>query len=214
MDKITLNGVADLFTIIGVIFAIIIYFLWKYDYRLQKSHEYAISLLKKFKYLHLEIESMRSPKFYHQETVSEDIEKNYIPTIEEKIRKKIVEIMVDLLIAEKNLVKHKNLQSKFNESILKKIISPINIAVYEFLFNKKDNPAFKFNDTKLWKILFPAEVMEDGCKIKRSVLGTDMEVIDDDFNKTIEHNFNAIYSDLEANLATSKKNSTIKRDGN
>lgn len=202
MGKITLpvNGVTDLFTIIGVIFAIVVYFLWKYDYRLQKAHEYALSLLKKFKYLHVEIESMRSPKFYHKETVAEDIEKNYIPTIEEKIRKKIVEIMVDLLIAEKNLVKHKNLQSKFNESIVKNIISPINIAVYEFLY-KKNQPDFKLNDTKLWEIIFPAEVMKNKCNIKRSVLGTNMEVIDDDFNNIIETNFNAIYSDLEDNLA-------------
>ena len=204
MSNITLNGAADLFTIIGVIFAIVVYFLWKYDYRLQKAHEYALSLLKKFKYLHVEIESMRSPKFYHKETVAEDIEKNYIPTIEEKIRKKIVGIMVDLLIAEKNLVKHKNLQSKFNESIVKNIISPINIAVYEFLYQKNQSD-FNLNGTELWKIIFPAEVMKNGCKIKRSVLGTNMEVIDDDFNKIIEANFNAIYSDLEDNLAVKSK---------
>jgi len=207
-DSITylvISVVADVFTIIGVIFAIGIYLRWKHNYKLQKSHEYALFLLKKIKHLHLEIESLRGLKFYNPETLSEDIEKKYIPQIEETILKKISEINIDLFNADKILVKHKELPSKFSNNTIENIISPLQGAVFNFFFYKRDGGSdFEVKNTELFKIIFPVENISYETEIKKSDLRPCLKVVNDDFNKKIESMFKDIYGDLEANLASNK----------
>lgn len=198
--SIHLEKITDIFTIIGVISAILIYFFWKKDYRAQKANEYSLHLLEKIKKLHLDIESLRSPKFSHEKSLVIDIDTFYIPKIEERIGEKIIDIQAELLIAEKLLIKHKNLQSKFNENIIKKIFFKINTAIYAYKFDKSSYD-FKVKDSDLYEIIFPCNNAKTLPKdIKRSVLGTGMEVINDDFNKEIEAMFKSIYDDLQSNL--------------
>ncbi len=204
----TLSGLSNLFTIIGVIFAIIIYFLWRKDYGIQHAHEYTLALLKKMKYLHLEIDLLRRAKFYNPKTIIDDIEKIYIPKIEEKILKKIIEIQVDLLIAEESLVRNKNLQSKFNATIIKNIISYINVEAYLFLYEKSSS-SFDIKKSGLFKIIFPSESRAGNDKVTRNTLG--IEIINDEFNKIIQDNFASIYTDLEENFANNTFINDIKK---
>lgn len=205
-----LSILSNIFTVLGVIFAVLIYFLWQRDYGIEQAHEYALTLLKKVKCLHLEIELLRRPKFYNPKTLVEDMEKNYIPQIEKKILTKLIEIQVDLLVAEASLVKNKNLQLKFNETVQKKIIIPINTAVYMF-FSEKSELNFDVKKSELFKVIFPSEVRASDIKIKKSMLGTGMEIIDDKFNEIIQDTFSSIYFDLESNLASSTVTRWIKK---
>jgi hypothetical protein len=221
--NITLSGVADVFTIIGgfftvvgVFLAICIYRRWTRDYKLQKAHEYALPLLKKIKYLHAEIEVIRRPKFHNPKTISEDIEKTYIPEFEEKILKKIVEIQAELLIAKDILMKHKDIQLKFNKKVVGDILIHIISAIDDFRNAKnnaeKNGKNFKVENTDLLKIFFPDQnknrILGD---IIKSKLGSGVQVINDDFNQRIEANFTAIYDDLENNLTMGKKRGNIMR---
>lgn len=195
LDKIT-----DIFTIIGVIFAVFIYFLWKKDYRSQKANEYSLQMLAMIKKLHLDIELLRSPKFSNNESIINDIDNFYIPKIEERIGIKLIDIKAELLIAEKFLVYNTNLQSKFNENIINKIINKINTAIYTYKF-EKNRYGFEINETELYKIIFPCNSREvTPNMIIRSNLGTGMEVINDEFNIEIEAMFNSIYDDLGRNI--------------
>lgn len=204
----TLSVLSNLFTIIGVIFALIIYFLWRRDYGIQHAHEYALTLLKKMKYLHLEIDLLRRAKFYNPKTITDDIEKIYIPQIEEKILKKVSEIQVDLFIAEESLVRNKKLQSKFNTTIIKNVISYINSEAYVFLYEKSSS-SFDIKKSGLFKIIFPSESHAVNDKITRNTLG--IEIINDEFNKIIQDNFASIYTDLEENLANNTFIKDIKK---
>lgn len=190
-----LNTLTDVFTIVGVIFAITIYFFWKRDYKSQKSHEYALELMRKIRHLHLEVELLRSPKFYRAESVIKDIHDNYIPKIQERILDKAVEIQVDLLVSKSLLIKHNDLQKEFREKI-NPILGEVQKGIYLFRNVKNEND---LHDSLLWKIIFPAEQPGE-LEIKSSMLGTGAEVIDDDFNKKIEKEFNNIYKILYENM--------------
>jgi hypothetical protein len=207
-----ISWLSDVSTIFGFIIAVVIYFLWRRNYTIQLAHEYALGLLKKMKYLHLEIDLLRRAKFYYPETVIEDIEKIYIPQIEEKILKKIIEIQVDLLVASESLVKHKKLQSKFNETIIKNVIHYITIEVHLF-FSEKKSSSFDVKKSGLFKVIFPSESRVSGVKLKvmKSTLGTGFEIIDDEFNEIIQNNFASIYADLEENLASNTFAKSIKK---
>ena len=196
----SLGNTADIFTIFGVISAILIYFSWKKDYRAQKANEYSLQMLKMVKKLHLDIQLLRSPKFLHHESILNDIDNFYIPKIEERIGAKIIDIQAELLIAEKILFYRKSLQSKFNENIINKIFLKISTAIHTYKFQKSRH-GFKIEDTELYKIIFPANNAEITPKeIIRSSLGTGGEVINDEFNKEIDGMFKSIYDDLESNL--------------
>ncbi len=194
-----ISWLSNVFTIIGVFIAVWIYCFWKKDYKTQQAHTYALDLLKKMKCLHLEIELLRRPKFHYAKTLIKDIENKYIPQIEERILAKLIEIQVDLLVAGTVLIKHKNLQSKFNFSIGKNIINKINIAVHMF-YSESQSSSFNVKSCELFAIIFPSEVKIEKWEVKRSILGTEIEIIDDEFNKIIENDFESIYSDLEDNL--------------
>lgn len=191
-----------IFTIVGVIIAVIIYRLWKKDYKSQHAHTYALDLLKKMKCLHLEIELLRKPKFYHPNMIIQELENKYIPQIEQKILEKLIEIQVDLLVAKNILIRNRELQLNFHSAIRENIINKLNTAVYMFYSAKNQfcSSEFDFKNCDLFKIIFPTEVMNDKVKIKKSDLGTEVEIIDDEFNKIIENNFKIMYSALEDNL--------------
>lgn len=193
---------ASVSTIAQLIIVILIYCFWKKDHRVQQGHTYALDLLKKMKCLHLEIELLRKPKFHNPGTLVQDIEDKYIPQIEDRILSKLTEIQVDLLVAETILVKHKNLQAKFNSLVRKNVINKINTAVYMF-YSEKSSPLFNVKNCEIFAIIFPSEVKITQREFKRSILGTEVEIIDDEFNKIIEKNFQSIYSDLEDNLVGS-----------
>lgn len=193
---------ANASTIFGVVFAVILYSFWRRDYKAQQAHLYALDLLKKLKALHFEIELLRKPKFHNPKTLVEDIKNKFIPQIEEKILSKLVDVQVDLLVAEMYLVKHKDLQAKFNLLIRKEIMHKINAEVYIF-YSSCESSAFKAQNTGLFKIIFPTEVNRSELDIKMSKLGTELEIINDEFNQAIEDNFNKIYSDLKDNLVDS-----------
>lgn len=53
-----LNDLSNIFTLLGVCFAVVVYLLWTRDYTLQRSDECALALLKKVKRLHLNIDSI------------------------------------------------------------------------------------------------------------------------------------------------------------
>lgn len=198
------SWLGNVFTIVGVIIAVLIYCFWKKDYKVQHAHTFALDLLKKMKCLHLEIELLRRPKFHNRDTLVQDIEDKYIPFIEERILSKLIEIQVDFLVAEAILTKNKNLQSKFNSSVGKNVINKINVAVHMFN-SEKQASSFNVKSCELFAIIFPTEVKIEKRQVKRSILGTEVEIIDDEFNKIIENNFKSIYSDLEGNLVGSSK---------
>lgn len=194
-----INYGANIATIIALILAAIGYFLWKKNYHLQQAHIYALDLLKKMKILHHTIEQLRAPKFYNPKKLTEDIEKNYIPKMEEKILSKVIEIQSDLIMAKSSLLKNKNLQQVFHSTVFEKVIKKINSDVYLF-FSEKDNHEFDVKKCGLFFTIFPAEVMQySEEKFKKSILGTNQEIINDDFNSIIEESFQSIYSMLEAN---------------
>lgn len=182
---------------LGVIFAVRAYFRWKSDHRLKIADEYARNLLKRVKKLHYEIEQLRSPiKFIKEKSLITDIE-YYISKFDDIIKNTFFEIRVDLLDAEYNLINNENIVSNFHEKIGIGVIGKIYGAIY--IFNRaKQQANFKVRETDLFKIFFPAEL---NVNSKKSDLGPNLEVIDDDFNKLIEKNFSEIYRALEANLA-------------
>lgn len=209
VTNIKLSDVTNIITIIGVVFAIFAYFWWKRDYKQQKSHEYALTLMKKIKELHMDIESLRGPKFFDPKTIIEDMRISFFPSIKEKIFSKVLEINSELLIADQILMRHNNLQSEFNDKIVKKIISPIDSGMYYFLYQSNELD-FNIKETEIWKIIFPLESIdfefnEPGRVFKKSILGTQREVVNDKFNMEIECNFNAIYQVLEDNLVMDSK---------
>ena len=195
---------ANMATIVALIFGIKIYFSWKKDYKLQKSHEYALSLLKNIKQLHVEIETtLKRPQFFHKKSIIEEIDKHYIPKIQERIFNRVTEIEVDLLIAENILVKNKDLQSRFNERIKKNILGRIGRAIYQFQFfcrNKKDISYEDLQKLDIWEIIFFSDKELPPDMIKQSILGIGKEVINDKFNEEIEKNFNDIYEALQENI--------------
>lgn len=191
---------------IATIVALFLYLFWKKDYRLKQAHAYALDLLKKMKILHYTIEQLRAPKSYNPKKLIEDLEKNYIPKIEEKILSKVIEIQSDLIMAKNSLLENENLQQVFHSTVFDKIIKKINSDVYLF-FNEKDNHEFDVKKCDLFCTIFPAQVMQySEDKFKKSILGTNQEVINDDFNRAIEESFQSIYSMLEANLIQKKRN--------
>lgn len=201
-----MSYVANIATIIALFFAVIVYFSWKRDYQQQQAHAYAIDLLKKIKILHLTIEQLRAPKFYNREKLIEEITNNYIPKIEEKILSKVLDIQCDLMMAKNILLTHKNLQQEFNLKIFDQIIKNITRDVHLFLLTKDDSN-FKVEESGLFRTIFPAEVREPNksTSSKKSILGINTDVIDDNFNKIIEKSFQSIYSMLQGNLIQSKQ---------
>lgn len=193
-----LSDIADFFTIIGTAFALIIYYRWTKDYRVQKAHEYCLDILKKVKLLHNSIEVLRAPKFYpsKDEKLLDYIEKVDIPRIEKIISDTII-ISTDLLIAEDVLLHDKQLLDLFNEKIADEIIKKIREAVYALAFAKNDGDDIK--TTLFWEIVYPLEHNLE-VSFKNSTLGINTEVIDDTFNQKIEKNFNFIYEKLRKNM--------------
>lgn len=193
-----LSEVANWFTIGGVAIAVYIYRAWKKDFKKQKAHEYALEILKQIQKLHLDIEiKILSPKINGSKTLNNDLHKVYIPQLE-KIKKKTLDVMADLLIAENALIVHKDLQKKFKEKIIDGINSEISFAVFKFQLdaNKEDVAAKK---SELYKLLFPSEGNETPV-YKKSNLGHGFKIIDNAFNKRVEENFSALYEALKDNL--------------
>lgn len=196
-----LSNLSNTCTIVGLGIAVIAYFSWKKEYKLKASHEYAVALLKKVKQLHLEIQIIRVPKFHHPQSIANDIEKIYIPYIREKVTPKVLEIHTELLIAEKILVKHTDIQKKFNETIVKKVIDEINMAISAFIYDARNSSHSEwYKTTQLWEILFPTKNLINHSDIKESSLGVKLEVIHDIFNQTVEECFSSMYKALEENI--------------
>jgi hypothetical protein len=154
------------FTIIGVVFAIIIYFLWKRDYVAQKADEYALGILTKLKHLHFEIEQLRAPKAYNKKTIEKDIINEIIPQMD-KLYKKAIMIKPDLLNAKNILLKNKNLLGEFNQLIFDEIINKIRSAAFLFQVNIKNGKTY--DDTALWSVAFPFNKKE--LNTKQSIFG-------------------------------------------
>lgn len=152
---------------------------------------------------------LRKPKLHDPKARVKDIEDKYIPLFEKRILSKLIEIQVDLLIAKDILIKHKNLQSKFNSFVEENVINKIHIEIHMFNSEKK-SPTFNVEDCELFIIIFPSEKRKKS-KVKESILGTGVQIIDDEFNEIIENNFQSIYSDLEDNLVDSGKIKLVKK---
>ncbi len=192
--------IALLIAIVALVVAIRVYNSWKKDFRLQHAHTYALDLLKKMKILHYAIEQLRAPKFYNPKKLAEDMRINYIPKIEEMIFSKAVEIQADLIMAKTRLSGNDDLQKLFDSTVGDKIIRKIRIDIHTFIYTVND-PGFDVKKCDLFATIFPAETIEHlERKIKKSKLGTNQEIIDDDFNQTIEKSFQSIYCILEDNL--------------
>lgn len=203
-SKDTLDIATDLFTIFGVGFAIYIYRQWRNDFKTQKAYEYAMEMLRKLYHLHGQIEALRSPKFYFRETIYDDINNKLIPAINDLIAQTAT-LQTELIVAKDILVKASGILNEFNNCIVNQIIKKIRTATYMFNWEiKKDDK--KVHETQLWEILFPAECMEfSEIKFKPSMLGTDGEIVNDEFNQTIEKNFKIIYALLCNELALTQE---------
>lgn len=192
-------------TVIGVLTAWKIYYSWKRDYKLQKSHEYALDLLKKMKRLHFYIELFRAPSFIQTQTKKRLMNslRNTISRIEEKIFEEVfAEIEVDLLMAKYALVKNKDLQSHFYQKIKKEILDEIRTAIIEFRYKFNGAEEAEYDEvkkTRFFKIIAPSEDPAFS-PWKKSGLGTETDVIDNEFSKKVEQNFNNIYEKIEENM--------------
>ena len=162
MVELIISVFENIMTIIGVVSALWIYWSWRKDYKAKKNHEYSIELLKKIKILHRKIEFIRAPKFYDQKTIRENIERMYIPKIEE-IKAIGNDVMTDLLISDHVFIKCENFQSSFKSYIIDKVIKEIDRAVLDFFISLKERSP-SVMETALFRILYPFEVSSEKMK--------------------------------------------------
>lgn len=195
-----ISYLANAATIGGVVFAVYAYRRWRQDYYEQIVHEYAYNLLKKLRRLHLELEKLRKLKFHNPETVADEIHEKLLPDFIEKVNITLYEIEIELLMANCSLLKNRDFQAKFINLFRKNILSPLNRAIVEFERLTPEEKHLKLKTLNIWKLVYPSECNIEMFEIKKSPLGTETEVIDDEFNKDMENTFEELYKYLEDNL--------------
>jgi|GEM_PF-6455718 len=197
------SNIASGFTIAGVISAWIIYHLWEKNFLRQKRHEYASDLLASAKKLHFYIEALRLEKNSIPRELYDNLDKHFIPLIQEKIIQPFLDIGYRIEAGDHLFINSTALLETCNNEINKKIIAKINNAVNLFYFRiptEDRNNQDEIKDCGLFKIIYP-----NSTKHQQAYFLLNQNIIKDDFNQQINDSFNELYDRIKENLVNSKK---------
>ena len=190
----------EIIAIVAIIISVILYCLNNRNKKKIRADDYASALLKKVKELHLQIDKLRGPKLFNEDTLENDIKTTLIPEID-NLYEQAKAIDTELLVGEHDLKNGKDIRSQFHNMIMNDIMKEIKSSEINFC-QRTETQQISVADIKhltLFKLFYPYE-KPPVPKLKSSILNTKNRVVDDDFNQKIEENFSKIYQLLERHL--------------
>ena len=206
-----LSVMANISTIVAVIFAFIGLIIWRRNYRVQRAEDYCIKLLKKIRLLHSELQNLRVIKPLYEGTPDESdvmdqiIMEDYIPRIE-KLHQALIDITTELFVAQDVLLRHQNVKQLFDEVVYRKICLKIFHAAKGYQYCRRMGYGGGPGGGELWQILYPDNISGtiSSCD---SINLVGAEIVNDELTKLINLGFAQIYEIIESNMSISKNSS-------